>query len=417
MGVSLAELEVLINLQTIGEGQINSLKGSLLGLGTGAGLAAVGIGGLYMIGKSALDNYEKQESAAKNLTQAFKTQGQAVPTAQIQAWLDKNKAFISDQYDAEQAIAAATRAGISWKDTQLLMQDAMELSIDRGMSMSDAMDTLVKAAAGGRAQLAYLGITSTTLTADTNVLANAQKAASKADAEKAAADRALQEELVRLHDKHRITQNDLMHLADLKAKDLKATQDDKKAHGELAKAQADVNKQGDRALTLHNELAPKLKGEEQTVSKLQQDQNKLNTDWQNFSAKIGPGVQTMLDGIVQALDAAVGALGALGDDLGRIGDWLEAHSNLGDPNLHKGPAGGGRGAFKRSQYGGPAAGGQTIMVGETGPELFTPSGNGFVTPNSRMGGNITVNVSSSPGQDPSAMGRHIARAMRRQMAT
>lgn len=43
--------------------------------------------------------------------------------------------------------------------------------------------------------------------------------------------------------------------------------------------------------------------------------------------------------------------------------------------------------------GGPVAGGSTYLVGERGPELFTPSSSGNITPNGAMGGNtITVNV-------------------------
>lgn len=47
--------------------------------------------------------------------------------------------------------------------------------------------------------------------------------------------------------------------------------------------------------------------------------------------------------------------------------------------------------------GGPVAGGTSYVVGEKGPEIFTPSGNGFITPNKNLGGsggntfNITVN--------------------------
>jgi hypothetical protein len=52
--------------------------------------------------------------------------------------------------------------------------------------------------------------------------------------------------------------------------------------------------------------------------------------------------------------------------------------------------------------GGPVAGGSTYLVGERGPELFTPTSSGNITPNSAMGGgaNITVNVSSA---DPNAV--------------
>jgi hypothetical protein len=44
--------------------------------------------------------------------------------------------------------------------------------------------------------------------------------------------------------------------------------------------------------------------------------------------------------------------------------------------------------------GGPVMGGTSYIVGERGPELFTPSGSGRITPNNGMGGttiNITVN--------------------------
>ena len=52
--------------------------------------------------------------------------------------------------------------------------------------------------------------------------------------------------------------------------------------------------------------------------------------------------------------------------------------------------------------GGPVMGGSSYIVGERGPELFTPKGNGMITPNSALGGNITINVQ---GADPNAVVR------------
>jgi hypothetical protein len=53
------------------------------------------------------------------------------------------------------------------------------------------------------------------------------------------------------------------------------------------------------------------------------------------------------------------------------------------------------GLFKR-QAGGPVSRGQSYLVGERGPEVFTPSKSGRISPNSAMGGgtvnNITINV-------------------------
>jgi len=55
--------------------------------------------------------------------------------------------------------------------------------------------------------------------------------------------------------------------------------------------------------------------------------------------------------------------------------------------------------------GGPVLQGSSYLVGERGPEIFTPSGSGMITPNSAIGGGgntITVNVQ---GADPQAVVR------------
>jgi len=55
----------------------------------------------------------------------------------------------------------------------------------------------------------------------------------------------------------------------------------------------------------------------------------------------------------------------------------------------------------RRAMGGPVMGGGSYLVGERGPELFTPSTSGNITPNGAMGGNtITINVN---GGDPRAV--------------
>ena len=53
--------------------------------------------------------------------------------------------------------------------------------------------------------------------------------------------------------------------------------------------------------------------------------------------------------------------------------------------------------------GGPVAMGNSYLVGERGPELFTPSSSGNITPNSAMGGN-TINITVQ-GADPNEVVR------------
>jgi hypothetical protein len=49
--------------------------------------------------------------------------------------------------------------------------------------------------------------------------------------------------------------------------------------------------------------------------------------------------------------------------------------------------------------GGPVAGGSTYLVGERGPELFTPTSSGNITANNAMGGGNTVTINVNGG-DP-----------------
>jgi len=60
--------------------------------------------------------------------------------------------------------------------------------------------------------------------------------------------------------------------------------------------------------------------------------------------------------------------------------------------------------------GGSVMGGGSYLVGERGPEIFTPSGSGMITPNSAIGGNtITINVQ---GADPQAVVNALQRYVR-----
>ena len=57
----------------------------------------------------------------------------------------------------------------------------------------------------------------------------------------------------------------------------------------------------------------------------------------------------------------------------------------------------GAGAFTKRAMGGPVKGGSGYLVGERGPELFSPGVSGMITPNHALGGstNIVVNVDAS----------------------
>ena len=72
------------------------------------------------------------------------------------------------------------------------------------------------------------------------------------------------------------------------------------------------------------------------------------------------------------------------------------------------------GSVPARAMGGPVSAGGTYLVGERGPELFTPSSAGSITPNSRLGGGntYTINVTAPASVDRRRMGQELVEMIR-----
>ena len=69
--------------------------------------------------------------------------------------------------------------------------------------------------------------------------------------------------------------------------------------------------------------------------------------------------------------------------------------------------------------GGPVAGGSSYLVGEHGPELFTPAGNGEIAPNAalgRGGAQVVVNITTQDAASFQKSRSQVAAMMARAMA-
>jgi phage-related protein len=122
---------------------------------------------------------------------------------------------------------------------------------------------------------------------------------------------------------------------------------------------------------------------------------------------MGPAIGTVLRVAFEVVGTAIGgvitAVSRLINFFDDVIDKIKAFIKLikdnplveGLGNIIDNIFGGGRAA------GGPVSAGTTYLVGERGPELFTPSGSGSIIPNHRLGGggggmNITVNGAIDP---------------------
>ena len=108
---------------------------------------------------------------------------------------------------------------------------------------------------------------------------------------------------------------------------------------------------------------------------------------------------TIKDGLVQGIQAAIDGTKSLGEIAGSV--FKKISNALLDFGvsmlLQKLPIPGASKFFGGGKAaGGPVKSGKGYLVGEKGPELFTPSSSGRITPNNKLGGaNIVVNVDAS----------------------
>jgi hypothetical protein len=122
---------------------------------------------------------------------------------------------------------------------------------------------------------------------------------------------------------------------------------------------------------------------------------------------LGPVIGTVLKTAFEVVGTAIGAVitavsklvGFFDDVIDKIKAFIKLVKDnplvQGLGNIIDNIFGGGKAA------GGPVNAGTTYLVGERGPELFTPSGSGTIIPNNRLGGggggiNITVNGALDP---------------------
>ena len=114
------------------------------------------------------------------------------------------------------------------------------------------------------------------------------------------------------------------------------------------------------------------------------------------------GIITIFATLVNIVDSAISGIRTL------IG--LVSNINLGSIASRLNPFGGGRAS------GGSVMSGTSYLVGERGAELFTPSSNGTITPNSALGGGNTYNITVNGALDGESVSRQIIDLLNRSQA-
>ena len=114
------------------------------------------------------------------------------------------------------------------------------------------------------------------------------------------------------------------------------------------------------------------------------------------------GVIGIIANLINIVDSAISGIRTL--------IALVSNINLGSIASKLNPFGGGRAS------GGSVMGGTSYLVGERGAELFTPSSNGTITPNSALGGGNTYNITVNGALDGESVSRQIIDLLNRSQA-
>jgi hypothetical protein len=148
----------------------------------------------------------------------------------------------------------------------------------------------------------------------------------------------------------------------------------------------------------------KQTGDFKSAMKVLQDASAKTT------ASVTENFTQMADRTLQALDRMVGAI--------RGGGFLNILSSV----VNLGIQLGGIGAFGKNVQarinanaradGGQVNAGRTYLVGERGPELFSPASHGSIIPNSKLqGGGMVINVDARGSTDPEAVRQQVERGI------
>lgn len=131
---------------------------------------------------------------------------------------------------------------------------------------------------------------------------------------------------------------------------------------------------------------------------------------------VAPFMGGVFKATIQALGIAIGVVIDLVAALIDGFKWIITNgAKIGNFIGGLNPFGGGKAT------GGPVSMGKTYLVGEKGPELFSPGSNGTIIPNKALGGGTTsgttINISVSGAIDPASTARQIANLLKNEAST
>lgn len=402
-----------------GFGALGSALGGLGSLGGGPiGLVVGGLGALTAGGAAVYETYKNVEVQTKQLDAALAQHG--ITVSAEQSMIDANTAsWESYGYSLDQvrpALVQMTMAGLDQKQQMAALPVVMDLARAKNLDLLTATQSVTRGLVGNVRALSDLGIKLPPAALASVDLAKAQKAVDAATQGVNASQANLTTIEDQLAGKTTLTTAEQNKLAAAHAKAETAAHKLHAAQDKLNRVQSQSVDNGKRLTAILGAITGATGDQRGSIDSLAPKQAALSNQWEEFATRIGPGVEAILGGV---LDALTTILGTLGDVIGFISNAVgQAGKAVGDlakslpGNPSKTPQ---QDALFLAGLGKHAAGGwvglagpELGIVGEQGPEFIAPAGRG----GGGAGVNVNVTVAGSAIFDPfGTAAQHIADAL------
>lgn len=300
------------------------------------GPAALAVGAVALVGGALFEAGQTSEKVTAQqdlLNAAFQAHGDSLSKEQpiVDAMIKKNENFGASADDTRGAITELAQAGQNMSEIQAAMPAITDLAIAKHESLTDASKSVELAEMGNARALKELGIILPKTGISTMDLATAQDKVKTASGNLKTAQDNLAAAQEKVSGKTKPTAKDMLDLQ--KAHDAVTV-----ASGKLKDAQDQLGIVQDggadktvRQSAVLDALTKKLGNQGDAVTPMQKVTAKLNDTWENFSMKVGPGVQGAITGLLNnAVIPLMDDANSLIDYLAGVWGWLEQTGIISD---------------------------------------------------------------------------------------
>ncbi len=366
-----------------GGGGLGALFTAFGGLPAAVGAAGLAIAGFAALTEATLPVYEKVWSQERSLDAAYKAHGTSLANNRtaLEEAIKTGEEYGRSADDTRAAVLKLVEAGVSQKDVTASLPAVFDLMIAKHITAEEAATAMAKAMMGSGRALLDLGVKLPKVTTAAQDTAAGEKQLAKASKDVQTTHQHLKDVEHELAGKHKLTAAEAIKLRDAHRKAREAAHHLKQVQAALNTVTDDATRKSKNLKVAADAVTGATGDQKDSVNELAKKTATLGDKWEVFTTKIGPGLETMIGGVVDSLSTLIDMVNVLTGNLDKTPHGHRTLNHLGQPvpnPVHSSPKPSNN---LRGYAAGHAAGGwvglrgaELSWLGEKGPEFVTSTG-------------------------------------------